>query len=86
MDESADFSDTLDSLATFGASIANTIVTAEKGGTVVPSVVPRTGIPQGSATVIQPAVKTTGINTTEIVLLIAIGVAVAFGLRTFSKA
>jgi hypothetical protein len=86
MDESADFGDTLDSLATFGASIANTIVVAERGGTVVPSVVPRTNLPQGSSTVIQPSRQTTGVTGTEIALLVGVGLALAFGIRAFSRA
>jgi hypothetical protein len=86
MVEADDFGDTLDSLATFGASIANTIVTAERGGTVMPTVVPRTNIPQGSASVIQPSRKSTGINMTEVVLLLAAGIGIAFGVRALAKA
>jgi len=81
MVEPADFSDTLDSLASFGSSIGATVAATYKS--INTSTVPRTGIPQ--STQVAPAAKTSNINVTEIAILLVVGVGLALGIRALTR-
>lgn len=81
MVEPVDFSDTLNSLATFGASIGATVGSTYKA--VNQSTVPRGTIPTSFQTV-QPGVKT-GIQASDLILYVLIGVAVIFGIKYLRK-
>ncbi len=80
MAESADFSDTLDSLARFGSSVGSTVASTYKA--VNTSTLPRTGIP--TSTQVAPSAKS-GVNVTEIAILVGVGLALAFGFRALAK-
>lgn len=75
------FGDTLQSLATFGASIGTTIVSTARG--LKTSSVPATNLPQSSFNVAPP--QKTGVNVTEVVVLVLLGLGLAFGIRAVVK-
>lgn len=71
----------LQNLASFGASIGATVVSTAQG--LRTSSAPALQTPQASFNV-APA-KKTGVNVTEVVVLVALGLGLAFGIRAFAK-
>lgn len=71
----------LNELATFGASIGTTVAATYKA--VNQSTVPNYGVPTSYKTL--PAGTKPGIQTSDIILYVLIGIAVIFGIKFLRK-
>ncbi len=80
--ESADFGETLNSLAVFGASIGTTVGNVYKN--VNPSTVPNTNIPQSSYNV-TPSGARPKVQVGDILLYVVIAIGVIFGIKMLRK-
>lgn len=80
MSESADFSDTLDSLATFGAAIGGTVASTYRAVNFQQNPVPRGSFPQS-----QPYAAAKPTNWNNIIILVLVGLGVLLGIKAISR-